>query len=153
MGNINAVPVVSQVKSAVQAIGGDMEGATQTQRDFSKQCPVVSQVRSAVEASFDTEDATRTQMEFIKNMGDVIDATPVLGHIKGAVHYNLGDTEKGDRCMTSASRTTSVVAAFMANGWKGALVEGVRVRQPHQQVARTVIVVLHSLWTVSTVIS
>lgn len=124
MGNINAVPVVSQVKSAVQAIGGDSEGARKTQEEFSKQCPVVSQARSAVEATYDTEAARRTQLEFVDNLEGVADATPIVGHVKGAVHYALGDTEKGDGCMKSASRTTAVVAAGVATGGSGLLVAG-----------------------------
>lgn len=130
MGNINAVPVVSQIKSAVQAIGGDLEGAGRTQEEFSKQCPVVSQVRSAVEASLgDPDAALRTQIEFMENLEYVADATPILGHVKGVVHHALGDTEKGGRCITSATQTTSVVAAGMEMGMPGLLVGGAMVRR------------------------
>ena len=31
MGNTNSIPVISQVKSLVQVIGGDAEGAKKTQ--------------------------------------------------------------------------------------------------------------------------
>jgi hypothetical protein len=34
MGSINSLPVISQVKSLVQVIGGDAEGARKTQEDF-----------------------------------------------------------------------------------------------------------------------
>lgn len=122
MGNVNAIPVVSQVKSAVQAIGGDSDGALKTQEEFSKQCPGVSQVRSAVEATYDAEAALRTQMEFVNNLESVADGTPVIGHVKGAVHYALNDTEKGDECMKSASRTTAVIAAGVATGGSGLVV-------------------------------
>ena len=44
MGGVNSIPVVSQVKSGVQLLAGDTEGAGQTQKDFLQQCPVVSQV-------------------------------------------------------------------------------------------------------------
>ena len=124
MGNVNAVPVVSQVKSAIQASCGDMEGALQTQEDFSKQCVVVSQVRSAVEATFDPEAACRTQLEFLDNLENVADATPIVGHVKGAVHYSLGDTEKGDGCMKSASRTAAMVVTGVVTGRSGLLTAG-----------------------------
>ena len=48
MGNTDSIPVVSQVKSLVQVIDGDAEGARRTQENFSKIAPVVSQVRSLV---------------------------------------------------------------------------------------------------------
>jgi hypothetical protein len=35
-GNANSVPVVSQLKSLGQAMTGDLEGARQTQEEFSK---------------------------------------------------------------------------------------------------------------------
>jgi Interferon-induced 6-16 family len=66
MGNVDSLPVVSQVKSAMQACQGDMQGALETQERFSKQCPVVSQVRSAVEAHRgDHAAALATQREFL----------------------------------------------------------------------------------------
>lgn len=54
-------------KSLAQAIQGDMEGALETQENFSKRCVVVSQLRSAVEAALgDMTAAEKTQQEFIK---------------------------------------------------------------------------------------
>ena len=44
MGSINSVPVVSQIKSLVQVISGDAEGAKRTQEDFARKGIVVSQV-------------------------------------------------------------------------------------------------------------
>ena len=43
MGNADSIPVVSQVKSGVQLIGGDAEGAKRTQTNFVRECPGVSQ--------------------------------------------------------------------------------------------------------------
>lgn len=43
-----------------------------------------------------------------------------VGHIKGGVHYAMGDNEKGDDAMKSASRSTGVVlggiGGFAAGG-------------------------------------
>ena len=44
MGSINSVPVVSQIKSLVQVISGDAEGAKKTQEEFARKGIVVSQV-------------------------------------------------------------------------------------------------------------
>ena len=42
---VDYIPFVSQVKSAVQAICGDTEGARKTQDNFTKSFPVISQLR------------------------------------------------------------------------------------------------------------
>ena len=44
MGSINSVPVVSQIKSLVQVIAGDAEGAKKTQEEFARKGIIVSQV-------------------------------------------------------------------------------------------------------------
>lgn len=111
MGNIDSLPVVSQVKSLVQVIGGDAEGARQTQVNFSQQCPVVSQARSLVEViGGDAEAARKTQMRQLESLSDMADGLPVVGHIKGGIHYACGDGAGGDKAMKSASRTTGVIA-------------------------------------------
>ena len=48
MGNINSVPVVSQVKSLVQAVQGDNEAALKTQEEFIRTAPIAAQVNSLV---------------------------------------------------------------------------------------------------------
>ncbi|KAG5456106.1 MAG: hypothetical protein BJ554DRAFT_4249 [Olpidium bornovanus] len=61
-GNVNGIPVVSQVKSLAQSIAGDAEGALRTQEDFVQLCPVISQVTSAVHAAHgDNERAAQVQ--------------------------------------------------------------------------------------------
>jgi hypothetical protein len=44
MGNINSIPVVSQIKSLVQVISGDEAGAKKTQEEFARKGIIVSQV-------------------------------------------------------------------------------------------------------------
>lgn len=124
------IPVVSQLKSLVQVISGDAEGAKQTQENFSKQCPIVSQARSAVEAAAgDTKAARQTQMEFVGLVSNVTNAIPVVGHIKGGIHYACGDKEGGDQAMKSSSRTIGVagggVAGFFVGGPVGAVAGGI----------------------------
>ncbi|KNC84704.1 hypothetical protein SARC_03079 [Sphaeroforma arctica JP610] len=82
MGNVDSVPIVSQAKSAVQACHGDMDGATRTQENFSKQCVIISQVRSAIEVSMgDTDAATATQLEFIDPKNLAAQAGVVVGAV------------------------------------------------------------------------
>ena len=70
MGNINTVPVISQIKSAVEACHGDIDSALRTQEEFSRKCLEVSQLRSVVEASFgDHSSALQTQKQFLEGHG------------------------------------------------------------------------------------
>lgn len=124
------IPVVSQVKSAVQAICGDQSGALKTQENFSRQCPIVSQVRSAVEAiGGDAQAARETQLEFVGLLSNVANAVPVVGHVKGAIHYAAGDKEGGHQAMKSSSRSIGVigggVGGFFVGGPVGAVAGGI----------------------------
>eukprot|EP00640_Fibrocapsa_japonica_P007175 CAMPEP_0113945448 /NCGR_PEP_ID=MMETSP1339-20121228/45976_1 /TAXON_ID=94617 /ORGANISM="Fibrocapsa japonica" /LENGTH=192 /DNA_ID=CAMNT_0000951033 /DNA_START=36 /DNA_END=614 /DNA_ORIENTATION=- /assembly_acc=CAM_ASM_000762 len=125
------IPVVSQAKSLVQVCSGDAKGARKTQENFLKQCPVVSQGTSAVQAICynDHEAARETQLEFLGAMNDLADGTPVVGHIKGGIHYMCGDSSGGEKAMKSATRTTGVVggsvAGFVCGGPAGAVGGGI----------------------------
>ena len=124
------LPVISQLKSAVQAIAGDTEGARRTQENFSRGCPVVSQLRSAGEAiGGNAEAAKKTQEYFVNSMGSLADGIPVVGHVKGVIHYAAGDKEGGDQAMKSASRTVGVVGGgavgLLVGGPVGAITGGV----------------------------
>lgn len=81
----DGMPIISQFKSAFQAICGDTEGAKKTQENFVDQAPVVSQVKSAVESAMGNNEAARkTQENFLYNtLEPMADNTPVVGHIKG----------------------------------------------------------------------
>lgn len=122
------LPVVSQLKSAVQAITGDTEGARKTQENFVNQCPIVSQSKSAVQAiSGDREGAERTQWEFVHAMEATANNVPVIGHVKGAIHYAVGDKEGGDSAMKGASRTTVVIGGGLVGGPVGAVTAGIGI--------------------------
>ena len=119
---MDTLPVVSQCKSAFQAVCGDLKGARKTQERFLKTCPVVSQGTSAVQALMgDTEGARETQLEFVGFVNDTVDSIPVVGHVKGGIYYVCGDTEGGDKAMKSSSRTTGVIG--------GGVVSRVRCRR------------------------
>ena len=132
MSMINSFPVVSQLKSLVQVIVGDTEGALQTQEDFAFEntFPVISQIASAGYAiGGDHEKAAELQEKFLVGVSDYADALPVVGHIKGGVHYAMGDNDKGDQSMKSASRSLAVAAGgvggMIAAGPAGAVAGGI----------------------------
>eukprot|EP01041_Mallomonas_annulata_P004787 gene4787-9541_t len=109
MGNINSIPVISQIKSAVEASYGDMESACRTQVEFSKTCPVVSQFRSLVEVSCGNPDeALKTQMEFSHVMA--LDSFPVASQIKSAIQASCGDMDASLQAQEKFSRQCMVVS-------------------------------------------
>lgn len=52
-------------------------------------------------------------------LGDVVNSVPIVGHIKGIVHYTCGDTERGDAAVWSATRTAVVLGAGVAGAFAG----------------------------------
>lgn len=119
----DGIPIISQFKSAVQAIAGDTEGAKKTQENFLNQAPVVSQVKSAVEAaSGDHEAAKKTQEHFLhETIEPIVDNTPVVGHIKGGIHIAAGDKERGEQILKGASTSTAAVIGGILGGPGGAI--------------------------------
>ncbi|KAF7995192.1 hypothetical protein HCN44_004664 [Aphidius gifuensis] len=118
----DGVPFVSQVKSAVQAALGDMKGAERTQQNFIRQAPGVAQITSAVQAhNGDYQGARDTQKQFIDAVEETVDGTPVLGHIKGITHMLLGQNEKGEESLKSASSSSGIVIGAAAGGPVGAI--------------------------------
>ncbi|KAJ3126561.1 hypothetical protein HK098_007390 [Nowakowskiella sp. JEL0407] len=117
----NKFPIISQVKSLVHAIQGDMESARKTQDDFSKQCIGVSQCRSIVESAMgNNEAALQTQKEFIAENG--VESIPVLSQIVSVAKVIGGDTEGALKTQDTFSKTCvgvsqcrSLVAASMGN--------------------------------------
>lgn len=100
------IPGISQIKSTFQLITGDFEGAAQTQENFIKTCPVVSQLTSVVQSiSGDEKGARETQKAFLNTVNGVANGIPVVGHVKGVVHYACGDKDGGDQAMKSSSRS------------------------------------------------
>lgn len=77
----------------------------------------------------DVDGALETQKKCGKALLRTADGVPVVGHLKGAIHYACGDQEGCDRAMLSATRTSSVMGAgalgFLAGGPVGAVAAGV----------------------------
>ena len=119
------LPIVSQLKSAIQAICGDTKGARKTQDNFTKSFPLISQFRAARELYKGEKGAA---MDTFMGGITIIDGIPVVGHLKGVVHYACGDKEGGDAAMISSSRTTGVIVAsvggFLVGGPPGAAAAG-----------------------------
>jgi hypothetical protein len=104
MGNVDGVPVASQVKSAVQAARGEREAAWRTQQRFTEQCVGAAQIRSLVEISRgDAEAAAQTQRRFLETArrvlgrSDIADALPGVAQLKSTALENHGEVEAAER--------------------------------------------------------
>ena len=120
---IDWLPVVSQVKSLIQVIGGDPEGAKQTQENFSRQMPIVSQARSTVEKAMGNfEEARKTEEQFAFDfLEPTVNKMPVIGHVKGAVHMAVGDTKRGEEILKEATKSGLIAVGGTLGGPGGAM--------------------------------
>ncbi|KAG4068124.1 hypothetical protein HA402_001549 [Bradysia odoriphaga] len=124
------IPGIAQLKSTVQLLTGDTEGAARTQQNFIRECPVVSQVTSVVQlASGDKKGAKETQKRCLGTINNVANGLPVVGHVKGVIHHAVGDHEGGNQALNAATRTTVVLgagaAAAVATGGLAAIPAGI----------------------------
>lgn len=120
MGNTDSIPVISQVKSLVQVIAGDEEGAKKTQENFSKQAPIVSQARSAYHAlDGDLEQAKNIQKDFGDSAFVFAQGIPVVGHGISAGYAIAGDEDKARKIALGATKNLVVQAASAAGSLCG----------------------------------
>lgn len=110
-GNVDGVPLASQVKSVVQASRGDTDAAWATQRRFTEQCVGAAQIRSFVEYSRgDVDAAAETQRRFLEtarrvlNRSEVADALPGVAQLKSTALENHGEVEAAERTRRNFSR-------------------------------------------------
>ncbi|KAF6206765.1 hypothetical protein GE061_018001 [Apolygus lucorum] len=112
----DSMPIVSQLKSLVQVIGGDADGARRTQENFLNTAAVVSQIKSAIHAA--------QGEKYAKNLEELANSLPVVGHVKGGVHIALGDEEKGVTIIKGATSSTGAVIGGIVAGPAGAVLGG-----------------------------
>eukprot|EP00918_Siedleckia_nematoides_P073814 GHVU01161244.1.p1 GENE.GHVU01161244.1~~GHVU01161244.1.p1 ORF type:complete len:435 (-),score=28.30 GHVU01161244.1:1526-2830(-) len=134
MGSVNSIPVVSQLRSLCQVCCGDANGALATQEHFSRTCILIAPTRAIVELSMgrvdDAEETAHMSNRALMDFGEgILNNVPVIGHIKGAIHYACNDKKGGDRSMKSASRPVGTIAGgvggFFVGGPVGAVAGGI----------------------------
>ena len=112
MGNTDSIPLVSQVKSLVQVISGDEEGALETQKNFIRTGIIASQINSAVVAAQgDHEEARRIQEEFGEESLTILEGLPLVGHAMSAGYAAGGDLEKAEQVALTATKSTVVAGS------------------------------------------
>lgn len=65
------------------------------------------------------EESKQLEEKYLNSMSSFADAIPVVGHVKGCVHYAMGDTDAGNKSMEASTRTTAVLGAGIATGGLG----------------------------------
>lgn len=77
----------------------------------------------------DVNGAVKTQKKFANALLKTANGIPIVGHVKGAIHYACGYKEEGKRIMIRATRTTAVMgigaAGFILGGPVLAVVLGI----------------------------
>ncbi|XP_046454114.1 uncharacterized protein LOC124201908 [Daphnia pulex] len=111
---VDWIPVLSQVKSLVQLACKDPVGAEETQKNFVTQCPGLAHVVGGVAVGLGlltkNDGMTKFGMKALKGgtqtVGDLVDAIPVVGHLKGVIHLTAGDDDGATRALNAANRTS-----------------------------------------------
>lgn len=107
---VDWIPVLSQLKSAIQWAAGQDEKARATQENFINRCPVVSQVKAGYEVYHGhSEDALETQWQFLENTSYLMNSVPIVGHVKGLIHFTWGDYEGSLDAMKLSTRASGVM--------------------------------------------
>lgn len=84
MPGIDWVPGVSQLKSSVQLVTGNLTGAMETQENFLQECPIISQATSIVQLiAGDPGSAIQTQKRCLGTLNSIANGLPMVGHVKG----------------------------------------------------------------------
>lgn len=116
------VPGVAQLKSMVQLLVGDADGALKTQTNFLNNGLITSQARTVY--FFVTGDPSKAgdiQLTFLGNLECVVDGVPGVGHVKGIYHLLNDETERGLRSIKSSTSSVGTVVGAIGGGPLGAV--------------------------------
>jgi len=118
----DTVPLISQLKSGIQLVTGDKEGATETLKHYLNEGIGPAQARSAYFlVTGNSEKALEIQKTFLNNMEVLLDGAPVIGHIKGVIHLIKGDEKHGWEAIKSATSTTGSAIGGVLGGPLGVI--------------------------------
>ncbi|XP_076284750.1 uncharacterized protein LOC143211173 [Lasioglossum baleicum] len=107
MSLIDWIPVVSQLKSLVQLVDGNTEGAKRTQMNFLRECPGVSYLTNIVQLA-----AMETKKRCIRTVNNVLNSIPFIGHLKGHRHHVTGNYNGRNQAWTAATRSIVVLCCY-----------------------------------------
>lgn len=120
---LDLVPLVSQVKIALQGIFGDYGGANNTQETFLNYGIGAAQVRSVYYLAVgDVGEAWTVQKQSASRLEPVVDGLPVVGHVIGLALLIAGDAERGWEAVKAATSGLVLSVFAIANGGVSALI-------------------------------
>lgn len=116
------VPVVSQIKSIVQLISGDVNASAQTGINFFDKGIGTSQLHSLFQLiGGNVDKAVEIQKEFGRNIEVLVDSIPILGHLKGTLHLINGEGKHGWSAIKQATSSAISLLGGVLGGPIGAL--------------------------------
>lgn len=116
------VPGVAQIKSVVQLIAGDKDGAARTQTNFLNGGIIPSQLRSGYFLlTGEPSKAIDIQSEFVGNLEGLVDGLPLVGHAKGVYHLLTDEAERGWEVIKSATSSAGTMIGAVTSGPVGAV--------------------------------
>mmetsp|Transcript_54363 Transcript_54363/g.102113 ORF Transcript_54363/g.102113 Transcript_54363/m.102113 type:complete len:411 (-) Transcript_54363:185-1417(-) len=75
------------------------------------------------------QSAPRTGKTLLRTLDSSADSLPIVGHIKGGIHYACGDEEGGHKAMRASNRTVGVMGGgaigMLTGGPPGAVIGGI----------------------------
>mmetsp|Transcript_119314 Transcript_119314/g.210816 ORF Transcript_119314/g.210816 Transcript_119314/m.210816 type:complete len:410 (+) Transcript_119314:231-1460(+) len=75
------------------------------------------------------QSAPRTGKTLLRTLDSSADSLPIVGHIKGSIHYACGDEEGGHKAMRASNRTVGVMGGgaigMLTGGPPGAVIGGI----------------------------
>ena len=105
------------LKNGASTFYGD---ARKTFVEYSERSIIMAPLRAARHYhTGQREEAGRVLRKMCRSVEEVVDNTPLIGHVKGVVHYFAGDTEHSYNCMIGSSRSAVVFGVGALSGGLG----------------------------------
>ena len=124
MGVLNSTPIVSQIKSLIQIIYGDDDGARKTQEDFLRTWWVVSQIDLLVRSiKKDNKEVLKIQQQAGDECLKLTESTSVIDHA-GTGGYSIAvdlDKEEDRSIAVPSSSAATTELSFSCDGVASAI--------------------------------
>lgn len=105
------IPILSQLKSAVEFIGGDRGGAAYTHQQFLKRCPILCQTAAGIGLKNANSSISSANAESVQIFSNLFSALPVIGHLKSCYHLIFKDNDSAVDAVLASTRSASVLTA------------------------------------------
>ncbi|KAE9547744.1 hypothetical protein FO519_009047 [Halicephalobus sp. NKZ332] len=94
----------------MEFVGQDSTGAVATHHQFLRRCPIVSQAASGIGLKGANSTISGANSETLRVFSEVLDAVPVLGHLKSTFHLVKNDSEAALNSFLTSTRSATIIA-------------------------------------------